>query len=55
MQRAVEQEHKNLENKLYMHSINTALCQTRSHPEMVGDMSCVTLNSDLSKILFVRF
>ena len=29
--------------------------QTRSHPEMVGDMSRVTLNSDLSKIFFVRF
>ena len=24
---------------------------TRSHPEMVGDMSCVTLNFDLSKFL----
>jgi len=30
-------------------------CKTRSHPEMVGDMSCVTLNCDLSKIPFVRF
>jgi len=29
--------------------------QTRSHPEMVGDMSRVTLNFDLSKIPFVRF
>jgi len=28
---------------------------TRSHPEMVGDMSRVTLNFDLSKIPFVRF
>jgi len=28
---------------------------TESHPEMVGDMSCVTLNFDLSKIPFVRF
>ena len=27
----------------------------RSHPEMVGDMSCVTLNFDLSKIPFVHF
>ena len=27
----------------------------RSHPEMVGDMSRVTLNYDLSKIPFVRF
>ena len=29
--------------------------QTRSHPEMVGDMSRVTLNYDVSKIPFVRF
>jgi len=28
---------------------------TRSHPEMVGDMSRVTLNFDVSKIPFVRF
>jgi len=28
---------------------------TRSHPEMVGDMSPVTLNFDLSKIPFVHF
>ena len=28
---------------------------TRSHPEMVGDMSRVTLNFDLSKIPFVYF
>jgi len=28
---------------------------TRSHPEMVGDMSRVTLNIDLSKIPFVHF
>jgi len=28
---------------------------TRSHPEMVGDMSRVTLNFDLSKIPFVIF
>jgi len=28
---------------------------TRSHPEMVGDMSRVTLNSDISKIPFVHF
>jgi len=27
---------------------------TRSHPEMVGDMSRVTLNFDLSKIAFVH-
>jgi len=32
-------------------SVNT----TRSHPEMVGDMSRVTLNFDLSKIPSVRF
>jgi len=31
------------------------MLQTRSHPEMVGDMSRVTLNFDLSKIPFVRF
>ena len=29
--------------------------KTRSHPEMVGNMLSVTLNSDLSKIPFVRF
>jgi len=29
--------------------------ETRSHPEMVGDMSHVTLNFDLSKISFVHF
>jgi len=29
--------------------------KTRSHPEMVGDMSHVTLNFDLSEIPFVRF
>jgi len=28
---------------------------TKSHPEMVGDMSRVTLNFDLSKIPFVHF
>jgi len=32
--------------------VNTA---RRSHPEMVGDMSSVTLNFDLSKIPFVHF
>jgi len=32
-----------------------ALVTTRSHPEMIGDMSRVTLNFDLSKIPFVRF
>jgi len=35
-----------------LQSINQS---TRSHPEMVGDMSRVTLNFDLSKISFVRF
>jgi len=29
--------------------------KTRSHPEMVGDMSRVTWNFDLSKIPFVLF
>jgi len=29
--------------------------QTRSHPDVVGDMSHVTLNFDLSKIPFVHF
>jgi len=29
--------------------------KTRSHPEMVSNMLRVTLNSDLSKIPFVRF
>jgi len=39
-----------------VHDINTGpLNQIRSHPEMVGDMSCVTLNSDLLKISFVHF
>jgi len=28
---------------------------TRSHPEMVGDVSRVTLNFDISKNPFVRF
>jgi len=31
------------------------LPKTRSHPEMVGDMSHVTLNFDLSKITSVHF
>jgi len=31
------------------------LSNTRSHPEMVGDMSRVILNFDLSKIPFVHF
>ena len=33
----------------------SSLCKTRNHPEMVGDMSRVTLNFDLSKIPFVHF
>ena len=32
----------------------TTTVKTRSHPEMVGDMSRVTLNFDLSKIPFVH-
>jgi len=32
-----------------------SIYETRNHPEMVGDMSHVTLNFDLSKIPFVRF
>jgi len=31
------------------------LGETRSHPAMVGDMSHLTLNFDLSKIHFVHF
>jgi len=38
------------------HAIFVGLqCRTRSHPEMVGDMSHVTLNFELSKIPFVHF
>jgi len=33
----------------------TLSINTRSHPEMVGDMSHVTLNFDLSKSPFVHF
>jgi len=33
----------------------TDIRRTRSHPEMVGDMSRVTLNFDLSKLHFVHF
>jgi len=33
----------------------THIHATRSHPEMVGDMSHGTLNFDLSKISFVHF
>jgi len=35
-------------------SLSHTICD-RSHPEMVGDMSRVTLNFDLSKIPFVHF
>jgi len=34
---------------------STSLYATRRHPEMVGHMSRVTLNFDLSKIPFVHF
>jgi len=36
-------------------SLNAVAEKTRSHPEMVGDMSHVTLNFDLLKIPFVHF
>jgi len=36
-------------------SANLRLWQTRSHPEMVSDMSRVTLNFDLSEIPFGHF
>jgi len=35
--------------------VNSLQIPTRSHPEMVGDMSRMTLNFDLSKITFVHF
>jgi len=35
--------------------INCSQLRTRSHPEMVGDISRVTFNFDLSKIPCVRF
>jgi len=35
-------------------STATITGETRSHPEMVGNMSHVTLNFDLSKIPFVH-
>jgi len=34
---------------------STLVVTTKSHPEMVGDMSHVTLNCDLSKVPFVHF
>jgi len=39
---------------LHLFSTQTSF-ETRSHPEMVGDMSHVTLNFDLSKIPFMHF
>jgi len=36
-------------------TVRYSLYRTGSHPEMVGDMSRVTLNFDLSKIPFVHF
>jgi len=39
----------------YQLPIQNSTTKTRSYPEMVGDMSRVTLNSDLSKIPFVHF
>jgi len=38
-----------------IHSLIGLYYTTRSHPEMVGDMSRVTLNFDLSKIPFEHF
>jgi len=48
---------KNVSKVAYFVSvgIKPQLNQTRSHPEMVGDMLHVTLNFDLSKIPFVHF
>ena len=43
-----------LPERFLMNGAYTSQSTTRSHPEMVGDMSCVTLNSDLSKIPFVH-
>jgi len=40
---------------MYMMKFHDELSKTRSHPEMVGDMSHVTLNLNLSKIPFVHF
>jgi len=36
-------------------STNSTRMKTTSHPEMVSDMSRVTLNFNLSKIPFVHF
>ena len=35
--------------------VSHVACPTRSHPQMVGNMSRVTLNFDLSKTSFVLF
>jgi len=43
----------NLREKFYQGDTKTN--QTRSHPEMVGNMSRATLNFNLSKLPFVRF
>jgi len=36
-------------------ALDSCSTETRSHSEMVGNMSCVTLNFDLWKIPFVHF
>jgi len=48
---------KNIAGSEYYLSVlpSRLLLKTRSHPQMVGDTSHVTLNFDLSKIPFVRF
>jgi len=43
-----------LRNIQSLFAIRAEIKKTRSHPEMVGDMSRVTLNYDLSKIPFVH-
>jgi len=48
-------KNKSILETLFLTNLLTGTEETRSHPEMVGDMSCVTLNSDLSKIPFVHF
>jgi len=42
-------------NAATMMTAAAAATTTRSHPEMVSDMSHVTLNHDLSKIPFEHF
>jgi len=44
-----------IENEASQYNKEASPQKTRSHPEMVGDMSHVTLNFDLSKIPFVHF